>query len=60
MLTKLRSGELTALIFDAPFVEYSAAASCDLYVIGELVLPVNLAFALPSTTSPVSAVGQWQ
>ncbi len=54
MLQKLRSREITALVLDKPFVEYQAAVSCDLYIVGETVLPVNLGFAFPPDTSMVS------
>ncbi|GFH09629.1 uncharacterized protein HaLaN_04807 [Haematococcus lacustris] len=48
MIAQLRSGIVQALILDAPFVEYHAAESCDLYAVGEMLLPVNLAYAFPS------------
>lgn len=37
MLQKLRSSELSALVMDAPFVEYQSAKSCDLYTVSGLV-----------------------
>lgn len=53
MLTLLRSGQIAALVMDKPFAEYQAAVSCDLYVVGDPVLPVNLGFAFPPSTSKV-------
>lgn len=47
MLRMLRSAEISALILDAPFVEYQVASSCDLYEVGDTLLPVNLAFTFP-------------
>lgn len=54
MLSLLRSGELTALILDKPFVQYQAASTCDLHVVGDTVLPVNLGFAFPPSTDLVN------
>jgi hypothetical protein len=58
MLQLLRSGQISALILDAPFVEYQAAVSCDLYLVGDIVLPNSLAFAFPPDTDLVSRC--WQ
>lgn len=34
MLQKLRSQEVSALILDAPFVEFTTSKSCDLHLVG--------------------------
>ncbi|KAL6748931.1 hypothetical protein V8C86DRAFT_2863839 [Haematococcus lacustris] len=45
MLESLRSGKVSALILDAPYVETQVAKNCDLYKVGSTVLPNGLAFA---------------
>ncbi|GFH22020.1 uncharacterized protein HaLaN_19419 [Haematococcus lacustris] len=50
MLRRLRSGQLRALVLDAPWVQYTTALCSDLFITGETVLPVNLGFAFPGDT----------
>ncbi|KAJ9511388.1 hypothetical protein QJQ45_029798 [Haematococcus lacustris] len=45
MLESLRSGKVSALILDAPYVETQVAKNCDLYKVGSTVLPNGLALA---------------
>ncbi|GFH17558.1 uncharacterized protein HaLaN_14220, partial [Haematococcus lacustris] len=45
MLESLRTGKVSALILDAPYVETQVAKNCDLYKVGSTVLPNGLAFA---------------
>ncbi len=42
MLRMLRSGAIKALVLDSPWVQWTAAANCDLFIVGDMVLPVNL------------------
>ncbi|KAJ9519054.1 hypothetical protein QJQ45_003534 [Haematococcus lacustris] len=50
MKESLRSGKVSALALDAPFVEYNVAQSCNFFTVGDIVLPVNLAYAFPPDT----------
>ncbi|KAJ9519394.1 hypothetical protein QJQ45_023030, partial [Haematococcus lacustris] len=50
MKEALRSGQVSALALDAPFVEYNVAQSCNFFTVGDIVLPVNLAYAFPPDT----------
>eukprot|EP00798_Chlamydomonas_sp_ICE-L_P016227 gene16227-22393_t len=47
MLAKLRNGVYKALLLDAVWVDYTAATTCDLYTVGDLLMPVNLGFVYP-------------
>ncbi len=42
LLRTLRAGEVKAIVLDAPWVKFTAAAHCDLFIVGDMVLPVNL------------------
>ncbi len=42
MMSMLRSGEIQALVLDSPWVQYTAASNCDMFVVGDMVLPVDL------------------
>ncbi|KAL6749832.1 hypothetical protein V8C86DRAFT_2832108 [Haematococcus lacustris] len=50
MKEALRSGQVSAMALDAPFVEYNVAQSCNFFTVGDIVLPVNLAYAFPPDT----------
>ncbi len=57
MLALLENGTLSALILDAPFVEYNVATSCELYSVGSLILPNSLCFQFPPD-APMVRMGQ--
>ncbi|KAG2429899.1 hypothetical protein HXX76_010679 [Chlamydomonas incerta] len=54
MLQKLRAGEIAALLMDAPWAQYQAATSCDLYIVDtkDKVLPFNYGLGYPPDTDP--------
>ncbi len=52
-LAELRSGSVQALILPKPAAEYMSATACDLYVVGDVLLPTHQGFAFPPDTSVV-------
>jgi len=50
MMAQLRSGYVDALVLDAPWVEFMIGTQCDMYSVGDLVLPVDMGFAYASNT----------
>ncbi len=49
MLTSLRQGTYSALVLDAPILEYTAGTNedCDLFLVGEVFESFSLAIAFP-------------
>ncbi|GAX84113.1 hypothetical protein CEUSTIGMA_g11536.t1 [Chlamydomonas eustigma] len=50
ILKLLRTGQLDAILFDAPFVDYQTSVNCDMYEVGPLFLPTPYTFLFPYDT----------
>jgi hypothetical protein len=50
MIAHLRSGVYSALVLDAPILEYTAGTNeeCDLFLVGEVFESFSIAFAFPT------------
>lgn len=42
MVSQLRGGYVDALLLDAPWVEWMVSSQCDLYSVGQNLLPVDM------------------